>query len=224
MVQIMMAAGMMGLLSLGLMKLMENQRLSAKSLKSSAAAQNFYNEAKAYLGRPGYCSKNFEGVRVKEGDEFELENILKANGDTLYIAGKIYEQGLLRLESISTKNFERDSESTGLMQLVFKLAKVGKSYGAKAFVRIVKLSLSLDEDGKILNCGPLGSSGGFSFEGSEKAMDAEKGISELQDGVESEDAKNVGNIIEKNPSLKQMNEALKNLKETNKQMEEMFKE
>ncbi|WP_372654047.1 hypothetical protein [Halobacteriovorax sp.] len=224
MVQIMMAAGMMGILSLGMMKMMENQKLSVKSLESSAAAVNFYTEAKAYLGRPGYCSKNFEGIVLEEGDAFELDNILKANGDILYEKGQIYESGIFRLESISTKSFEKDTETSGLMQLRFKLDKVGKSYGAKSFTKILKLSFSLDENGKVLSCSTLGSGSSFSFEGSQQSIDAEQGVKDLQAGVKSEDSKKVEKVIESNPALKEMRKSLETLRESNKKIEEMLKD
>lgn len=224
MVQIMMAAGMMGLLSLGMMKMMENQKLSAKSMRASAEAVNFYTEARNYLARPGYCSKNFEGVTLEEGDSFELDNILNANGDILYEIGKIYSGGLFRLDSISTKNYENDTESTGLMQLVFKLDKVGKSYGAKSFTKIVKLSFNVDKNGKVLSCASLGSMGGFSFEGSQQSIDAEQGIRDLQAGSKSKESEKVEQIIDNNPSLKEMKKSLKTLHESNRKIEEMLKD
>ncbi len=225
MVQIMMAAGMMGLLSLGMMKLMENQKLSAKSVRSTAAVQSFYLEAKAYLARPGYCAKNFEGVTLKDGVEFELEDILKANGQPIYKKGQIYETGLIRLDSISTRNFEKDTESKALMHLVFNLSKVGKSYGAKKYVRIVKLSLDLDKEGKVLNCSTFGSSAsGFAFDGSESAVNTEEAIKDLNSGKETEQARKVESLIEKSGALKEMNKNLKKLQETNKRFEEMFKD
>ncbi|PIK13905.1 MAG: hypothetical protein CES88_13040 [Halobacteriovorax sp. JY17] len=224
MVQIMMAAGMMGLLSLGMMKLMENQTLSEKSLRSRAAVQNFYSEAKAYLARPGYCAKNFEGVYLKDGVEFELEDILKSNGKPIYKKGEIYELGLIRLDSITTRNFEKDSEFKGLMQLVFNFSKVGKSYGAKKYVRVVKLSLELDKEGRVLNCSTLGSPSSFSFEGSENTVNTEGALNDLYHGKETEDSKKVKSLIEGSSALKEMNKNLEKLKESNKQLEEMFKD
>ncbi len=224
MVQVMMAAGMMGILSLGMMKMMENQKLSLNSQRASAAAVNFYTEAKAYLGRPGYCSKNFEGITLEEGDAFELDNILKPNGDVLYEKGKIYESGLFRLESISTKSFERDTESTGLMLLNFKLDKVGKSYGGKSFTKSVKLSFNLDDKGKVLSCSTLATASSLSFEGSQQAINTEEGIKDLQSGENSEKAKKVDQVIENSPALIEMKKSLEILNESNKKIEEMLKD
>lgn len=223
MVQVMMAAGMMGVLSLGIMKLMDNQRKSAKAIKSSAEAHSFYLEAKAYMARPGYCKKNFLGLKIAEGDEFVLEDILKSNGKTLYKPGQIFGRSL-RLESISTANFEKDTEFTALMDLRFKLDKIGKSYGAKGYTRILKLNLSLDKDGSVKDCSTFGAATSNSFDGSPAAIAVQEGIKDLNSGTKSAESEKVKSFLEKNAALKEMNKSIQTMKEANKKMEEMFKD
>ncbi|ATH09045.1 hypothetical protein BIY24_14145 [Halobacteriovorax marinus] len=223
MVQIMMAAGMMGLLSLGVMKIMENQRKSANAIKSSAQAHSFYLEAKAYMARPGYCKKNFNGLKVGEGDEFVLEDILKSNGKTLYKKGQILNQSL-RLTSISTANYEKDTEFSALMDLRFKLDKIGNSYGAKGYTRILKLNLTLDKDGAIKDCTTFGVSSGAAFDGTPAANNIQEGLKDLHSGKKSAESEKVKSFLEKNAALKEMNKNIKTMNEMNKKMEEMFKD
>ncbi|WP_417335386.1 hypothetical protein [Halobacteriovorax marinus] len=222
MVQLMMAAGMMGLLSVGVMKIMENQRKSAKSIQSSAHAQSFFMEARTYMARPGYCKKNFEGLQIAKGDEFEIEEVLKSNGKVLYKKGQTF-GGALKLSSISMSKFEKETDTTALMNLNFSLDKIGNSYGAKGFKKILKLEVYLNEKSEILDCGSFGLVHGM-MNGSESQEGLHDGVKDLQKGIDSDNSKKVKSIMKKSNALKQLNNTINSINETNKQMEEMFKD
>ena len=230
MVQIMMAAGMMGVLSLGLMKMMENQRLSHKSAKASSEALSFYQEIKGYLSKSSYCSKNFEGEVLNEGDKFEFEEILKPNGKVLFKVGDIIGDRALKISKMEVINFEKDSETSGIMKVRFSLAKIGKSYGASSFLKIVKLDVSLDEKSAVVSCATLGSlsqsavSLGGNAEGSQKLENVEEALSDLNKGKNTQRAKDLQKAIDGNNELKQMQKSLEALHQSNKEMEKLLEE
>ncbi|OUR96145.1 hypothetical protein A9Q84_07225 [Halobacteriovorax marinus] len=221
----MMAAGMMGILSLGMMKMMETQRKSAKSVKTSAEIQSFYMEAKGYLAKSGYCKKTFEDMTIKEDEEFELEDVLKPNGKVLYKVGELYGDRTFRLTSIQVSGFEKDSESSGIMKLHFYMKKIGKSYGAKEYMRYIKIDVQVGTKGEILDCGTLGSMlGGTALDGTQGVENMEVAIKDLQDGKVTEETKKLEKVIYNNKQLKSISDSIDSMKKTNEQMKALFAE
>jgi hypothetical protein len=226
MVQIMMAAGMMGILSLGMMKMMETQTKSAKSIKSSVEVQAFYNEARAYLGKSSYCTANFKGEVMNEGDQFDLEELIKPNGKVLYKVGKIYGDRSFRISKIEVIDFEKDSEISGIMKLQFVLDKIGKSYGAKSYTKILKIDVALNDKRELTSCATMGSllTGISGSEGSEQVDNIEGTIKDMQEGKNTEDTEKVQDTINKNSRLQQFQKSVDTVDQVNKRMEQMLNE
>ncbi|WP_127716537.1 hypothetical protein [Halobacteriovorax sp. HLS] len=227
-VQVMIAAGMMGIVSLGMMKMMENQRKSTKSMKTSMEVDSFYNEAKTYFSKDGYCSKNFEGEVLKSGDKFEIMELIKPNGKTLYKVGEIYGNRTFKISKIDIIDFEKETDTSGIMKLQFSLTKMGDSYGAKSYKRILKLDTSLDENKKVVNCATFGSliSGiaGGNLEGTEKVENVEQAIKDIQAGKSTEATKKVEKTIESNQQLKNLQNTIDSLRKANELMEQNLNE
>jgi hypothetical protein len=225
MVQIMIAAAMMGVLSLGMLQMMENQAKSNRSIKASNELQAFFNEARAYMGKTTYCTKNFGGEVMGEGEVLELDEIIKPNDKVLYAVGDIIGDRSLKIAKIEAIEFEKDTETTGMMKLRFTLEKLGKSYGAKFYKRSMKIDMATDEGGKVTACATLGNlATGFAGEGSPQAENAEQGVKDLQEGKETEAAKTTEEIIKSNSNLQSIQDSIDSMQQTNKKMEELFQE
>lgn len=224
MVQVMMAAGMMGVLSLGMMKMMETQKKSAKSIKAGVEVQAFYSELRAYMGKSTYCIANFEGEVLKEGDQFDLEELVKPNGKILYKVGNKYGDRSFKIAKIEVTDFEKDSDTSGIMKLQFVLDKIGKSYGAKSYTKILKIDVLLDDKGKLTSCATMGSliSGG-GLEGSVKVDNVEEAIKDIQEGKKTEDTEKVQETIDNSEKLKELQKSLDAINQSNKKLEEMMK-
>ena len=227
MIQVMMAAGMMGVLSLGMMKMMETQRKSAKSIKTGVEVQFFYNELRGYMGKSAYCLANFEGQVLNEGDQFELEEIVKPNGKVLFKVGELYGERTFRISKIEVLEFESDSDTSGIMKLQFVLDKIGKSYGAKSYKKILKIDVVLDVDGKVTSCATMGSllsglSGTGGIEGTTRLDDVEETVQEISEGKKSEESVQIQKTIDNNPKLKELQNSIDSMQQTNNKIEEMM--
>ena len=227
-VQVMIAAGMMGIVSLGMMKMMENQRKSTKSMKTSMEVDAFYSEAKAYFSKDGYCLKNFTGEVLKNGDKFEILELIKPNGNTLYKVGDIYGNRTFKISRIDVIGFEKETDTTGIMKLQFELTKMGDSYGAKSYKRILKLDTSLDKDSKLINCATFGSLasglGGGSLEGTVKVDNVEKALKDIQEGKSTDATKQVEKAIQGNQQLQNLQKTIDTLRKANEKMQQNLNE
>lgn len=244
-VQVMVAMGLMSVLALGLMRMMSNQVKGQKSMRASMEIDNFINELRLLISRPGSCEKTFENMSYQDG--MELMEIRRSNGETKYLVGNTYGFNTFKLAGLKIKGFspddpEAENYQTGLATLEINLEKKGQVYGGKTMSRKVDVVLQLDKNKKIVGCSTLG--GASLLQGPEvSAKDVKEAIDsvkiEKQETKPKEEKKNgvpeekieisakvqqVQEVIESNPQLKAMQEAILQMKKANEEMKKMLDE
>ena len=233
--QVVVAMGLMSVLSLSFMQMMKNQNKSQRSVRASMELDNFINEFRAVMSLPGTCKKSFGGKTYHNG--LDIQHIIRPNGIIKYKVGSLYGLKGLRLKGIRLTEFSSDSASgeaiqMGLASMEIDVEKRGKVYGAKNMTRKISIILYLDQSKKIVGCTRLGGGGintagpTVSPEAIKEAIDAFGGVANknLKKGKPSAEAERVRKLIENNPSLKALQESIMQIKKTNQQMDKMFKE
>jgi prepilin-type N-terminal cleavage/methylation domain-containing protein len=161
-VEVMIALAIMGAAVVYFMKFQTEQFKGQKTMRNSVAIDTYMSEVRAYLGKPGVCTKSFSGIVLENG--VELKAIKRNDGSDKYITGtKITDSNsILKSMSFTKKYIDMEnSESLEKLRAEVQLRflferKDDNSYGAKQFSKTIELDLILDKDQKIANCAPLG--------------------------------------------------------------------
>lgn len=148
-VEIMMAAGMMGILSLGVMHLMTNQQAVLNHAETRTGELEIINQVRSLLADREVCLANLEGLRI--GDE--LDHFIGAVGSPLYSVGQRYSQNGLKLESIEVQSDQLPSgEALGTAELSFTFERLRQSSGPPKVTRSVAILVKQGPDGRIQDC------------------------------------------------------------------------
>lgn len=226
-VQVLIAAGLMGLLAVFMMRMQENQIKGQNTVATKAEVTEFVQKLNSYLSTPGYCEKNLGSKDLSPDSEFSLNKILTPNDVVLYEVGKKYGNRHFILESIQKEKFfyDTDEKNSGILKLVVELKKTKKSYGNSTIKKVIELIVQLDSEGHVSGCGAASTVG----VGGQTGIDIET-VSKVVTGkdngetkVESVQIDKVKKVIEGNPALQELQKSIKNLKDSNKRMEEMQK-
>jgi len=163
-VQVMIAAGLMGMLSLFMLKMQENQRMSQNKIEMDGEIRSFMNKLNGFFQRADYCEKNIVGKNVQDGvgDPVKIEKFIAPNGRVLFEKGGLYGNKSFELESIAKDSFfyDTDDRSSGNLTLMVKLKKHKKSFGAKIIAKKIDLMVYLNHHGKIISCNSNSFGGG----------------------------------------------------------------
>lgn len=163
-VQVMIAAGLMSMLSLFMLKMQENQRMSQNKIEMDGEISSFMNKLNGFFHRGDYCEKNIVGKNVQDGvgEPIELEKFIAPNGKVIFEKGGLYGNRTFELASITKDNFFYDSEDrhSGNLTLMVKLKKHKKSFGAKIIAKKIDLMVYLNDNGKITACNSNSFTGG----------------------------------------------------------------
>ncbi len=226
-VSVVIAAGLMGLLGVFMMRMQENQLKTQNDMMARSEIGLFMTTINNALAKPGYCEKSLKGKAVGPRSEVLLEKIVTPNDQILYQVGEVYGQGHFKLLSIGQKSFTYDDEdkNSGILTLDVSLEKRKKAFGAKVIRRELAIMVELDQ-GKVYDCGTLGSVAGGS--GPKSRVDLEtvqKVISnDGTDAKKTASEEEVKKIIENNENLKMMQEAIRSMKETNEKSKKLEEE
>ena len=228
-VQVVIAAGIMSMLAVVMMKMQENQTKTQNDIGAKAEIVSIMQKMNSLMGSPGYCTENLKGKRVSADGELELNEIVSPTGKSMFKVGEIYGDRQVILKGIEQKEFFFDDEekTRGILSFTVSLEKKKKSFGAKVIKKTLEVFVNVNELGTIEGCSSSGSvlSAGAGSNAIDSATVQEvikKGIS--GESVEGVSEKQIKKIIESNPALREMQEAIKNMNKSNEQMEKIFKE
>lgn len=229
-VSVTIAAGLMGMLALFMMRMQENQLKTQNDLTMKSEANLFLNKLSQVLNRPGYCEVVFEGKLIEPDGKLSLEKISTPTGKVLYQVGELYGNRTFKLLSVEQKDFfyDNDAKNRGILTLSLGMEKNKKSFGSKVIKKDLEL-LVMVEGGKVTSCS---ASGGGSITALDE-LDKDTKISDVEvkkvimnkdlESIDPKDEKKVREVIENNPHLKIMQDAIKKMQENNKAYEEFQK-
>ncbi|MBT3585213.1 MAG: prepilin-type N-terminal cleavage/methylation domain-containing protein [Halobacteriovoraceae bacterium] len=237
-IEIMIAVGLMSVISLGVMHFMENQTKSANTMETKMEANSFLMEFQNYLTKAGVCSNSLKGLTLPSDEEGEVEfdELKSPIGKTKYQTGKRFPSNII-LEKMTLSNFEAENTAgdMGSMELTLHFRKPKMTYGNKIIKKKINIEVLKDDSGKILNCGPPGLmvlNPTISVEEIQKIVNENNGGSPATDEALANNTnpkdidlekQEVQKIIENNPYLKELKNAMKSLKENNAAAEEQMK-
>lgn len=161
--QVLIAVGLAGALSVYLMKLNSEQLKVSETAKTNHIYQTFTEEIKSVLSKTSVCFNSFKEIDY-DGETGELERIVGKNKKVYFRAGRVIEKRIL-IKSMKLGKFladDPDEVSVGAADLIIELERVKNIYGGKKLIKKIPMNLLVDDEFKILNCGTLSS--GVNFE------------------------------------------------------------
>jgi len=229
-IQIVIAAGLMGMLSLYMLKMQQNQMMNQNKILMDTEILQFMNKLNGFFDRSEYCEKNLMGKSVIDAEGFELLKFEAPNGRTLFEKGQLYGNRTFELESIQKSDFFFDTKDkrSGNLTLTITLKKHKKSFGSDHIKKKLDLMVYLDEDGVINSC----SSNSFSGVGAgantniktEDIRDVVSWAVKDKDAVDEKTEKKYEDIqktIESNPALKELQKSIQSLQKSNEELEKL---
>lgn len=228
-VSVLIAAALMGMLAMFMLKMQENQLKTQNDIEARAEINQFLNTLVNTLAKPGYCEMSLQGKKINKDQELSIDKIVAPNGHVVFEVGKKYGNRTLTLKEIRQKDFNKDTDSSGYVTFDVLLEKNKKAFGAKVISRELMVMVQFDEDQSIVDCGTLGAIGNSGGAANGIDMQAIESVTKgLSDKVLEKDStgamklkeEEVRKLINNNDQLRMMQEAIKRIQETNQNFEE----
>lgn len=245
MIEVMFAISIMGAAAFYFMKFQSNQMRAQKGAMSSMVVSQFINELKGYMAKPGVCSASFKDKELKSN--LSLDKIVRSGGHVKYQVDDKVIGSLFSIESMVLKDVYIDeleegatgARGEGMFTITFSKKNTKSSYGAKTLVKTFEIDFYVDTKDKIMECAPLGhlslpslgGSGSTTGDGTgdpgdkeyEKAFD-ESVKQAMKATGKSLDQTQINNTIKGNENLRNALDAIKNIKNIQKQIEKNLEE
>ena len=158
-IQTMLAAGLLGGLSLGSMKLFNNQTKGMNHLKYSIDAQELKNYASKILAEREVCEGTFgSGAFDLNSPPASITQIESNSGEVVLITGTNSRFSTLSIDSFDIQNVQHLGDRTSLFEIAIKHSSVksdSTSYGAKSKTIIIPIIATVQSAGikVIQTCG-----------------------------------------------------------------------
>lgn len=161
-VEVMVAAGMIGVIGLGVMTLTKQSSESAKSLEVNAEMVTVLNEMRAILSDPTNCKKSFDGINAantanavnnliyvnKAGTDVNKFETISSNPNARYGQGRIKIQSY----SLDDSGAGVDVASEETTNLVINFDRGKGISGNKNINKNIKIWVDVDGSGNIQDC------------------------------------------------------------------------
>ncbi|WP_419172735.1 type II secretion system protein [Halobacteriovorax sp.] len=251
--EIVIAAGLLGFLALAFMKYQQNQIKSTKTNINKTELNNYFQGMKAYMGKPGTCKRTLEKLGRLE-NRLIVEKILRPDGEAKYsleekVAGTNYILSSMYISDLFVNKIEDRELHRGEAVLNVELTRINNaSYGAKKLNKSFEIDMYVDNEDKISDCGvlgglylPLGPSVISNTEATNKSQDdsSSESLSSKDDmdkvfqrSIQEASQKtgqqisqeDIKKAVQDSPELQKAMESLKVLQESNKKMEALMNE
>lgn len=245
--EIVIAAGLLGFLAIGFLKFQQNQMKSTKTSINKAELNNYFQAMKAYLAKPGSCKKTFEELGEMR-DGLVVESILRADGSEKYVVGDKVKGTNYKLASLTTSDVFINKENSkapfrGEAILNIELSRYNEtSYGMKSLKKSLEIDMYIDEDGKVHDCGVLGGIYIPLITSSANDDVAQKNEYDVAQKNEYDEAfersikqasqktgqdisqEDIRKAIDSNPEIQQAMESMKKLQQANERLEALMNE
>ncbi|WP_419172566.1 type II secretion system protein [Halobacteriovorax sp.] len=153
-VEIMVAAGLIGILALALMRMTSTSMKTMKTASSTSEINQIVGEMRSMLATPTACENSFQGLNAN--DSGPISQLRNDTNEDRYILNKKY-NGVtiesIRLSSAASE-VSVNSGSTGETHLVIQFNK-GKNTYSEELVKKIKLWVQVDPSDAIIDCRTL---------------------------------------------------------------------
>lgn len=218
-VSVTVAAGIMAMLGVYMMRMQENQLKTQNDMIARSEINNFISKLNGLFTRPGYCEKTFEALKISPDSEVSINQIIAPNGLVIYEMGKKYGENNFRLESIEQDNFfyDTEDENSGILSLKVTVEKLKKSFGTKKIVKKIEVIVSLDESGLVRGCGTMTAGSGVDTGRITEDIKTEEIKKAIIEPSKSNPItkKMVEEMVKESPGLKLLQESIKSIEASN---------
>ena len=222
-VSVTIAAGIMGVIALAMMKMQDNQLKSQNDMIVRNEMMTFMNKLSGYLSKDDYCAANFEGMTIDEGSNISLDEVINPVKRVLYKTGEKYGNNAFRLLSIKQKEFfyDNDKKSSGVLKLMVSMEKTKKATGAKIINKEIDIFLYFNPEKEVYACGD-----GINLN-TDVVKDPGIDVKEIKRAIETaakadaDTQKEMAEAIENNPTLKLLQGTSKTIQESNAKFKEL---
>jgi prepilin-type N-terminal cleavage/methylation domain-containing protein len=144
-VEIMLAIGLLGVLSTGIMKMFKLQTKSGKVMETQLEILQVYNSITLSLLNKEACSSTFSAVPQFENDA-EVEFINNRAGNSIFNTTDIYGERTVKIEKMLIKDLAVESSGFGNFKLELHFKKQSKLLaGSKGLVvKTIPISAKVD--------------------------------------------------------------------------------
>lgn len=246
--EITIAAGLLGFLAMAFLKYQQNQMKSTKTNINKTEINNYIQGMKAYMGKPGICKKSLQELGTLKNEQ-AVSKILRPDGEVKYavnekVTGTNYNVSAMYISDVFINKVKDQTLHRGEAAFNIELTRMdNRSFGGKVLKKSFDIDMYVDNSGAISDCSvlgglylPLGPStqSGGTDETSEASTESEntdlnktfertvkEASQKTGQHISQEDIKKA---VKSNPQLQQAMESLKVLQESNKKMEELMNE
>ncbi len=160
MVNVLMAAGLMGGLALVMGKIGQNSAKTQRGARESMEIINFYNQVQKHLLNHNSCKETFSAMDALavgdvDDDAIYIDSIVSKPDETS-TAVEVFKQGLADPATptvyIESMRLGRPTAKSVELKITLKKIKEGKSFGANSLVKTFNLDAKFGSDNKIEKC------------------------------------------------------------------------
>lgn len=148
-IQVMVAAGILGGLSLVVLQLAQNQNQIMSHSEAKSEELELVNQARIVLSRREACLESFQGLSPDE----EVVDLLNANGEPVFSVGSVYGNRSLRINEMFLENQTVPSGGgSGEVLLNIVMERLKKDTGASDITKEIMLQVATNSDDEIVSC------------------------------------------------------------------------
>lgn len=146
-VELLIAAGLLAGMSVGLLKLMEGQQKSMNFAQSRSAEFVLLNEIRSTLIQKEACERTLQGMTP----DSDVSTIRGPNGNTRFEVGQDYDN-TIRLVGLSLENVDVPIGGMGNARLSVSMERLARENVREAPIRWIDLQVATDDSGSIVEC------------------------------------------------------------------------
>ena len=153
-IEIMIALGLLGTISVGVMRMVENMTKSQKTFETSLGITHLYQEIREVLAIEVACNETFKSTNFSS--DFTITEIKDSAGNIRFVSSTTYEQGVVVLKEMKISDIVFDTVATQKagtynLNLIFE-KKSSLALGSKEVTRKFKVNLITDLSNNFISC------------------------------------------------------------------------
>jgi len=152
--EVMVAAALLGIVSLGVMRLVSNMSKSQKTFETASEITTISNGINQILTNEKACEQTFTGTSF--GAASSITDIRNSTGDAVFSVGSTYGNRTVELLNLDIQNISLSTDGTsksGTFDLAVRMRKTSRqAQGAKEVVKRIRVSVVTDLADNFASC------------------------------------------------------------------------
>jgi len=147
--ELMVTAGIMGMISLGIMQMIQNQNKAMINAESKSEEIQLINQIRTTLIKKENCDATFTGEPLNA----VVTDVKLENGNNIFTTNNIYGNRVIRIDNMNlSANTVPGPDSNGTVKLNVTLTRLKKRNGIKTITKSIMLQVRTDATNNIAEC------------------------------------------------------------------------